>query len=238
MTLSPRKRRVADDDVGGGPFGFAAVRVEQRVAVLDAVERLEDGVEGVRVAVAAAPLDVADPDGDARQLGGEFVDFQPEDVVRAGMHDQFGAEAEFVGVDVGAFLDVAQGFEGEVEEVAAAAGGVEDAEVLEAEQEALVGGAGAFLPCFARRISGVLDRGFGRPHSAAKRFADERVDQFGDGAGVGVVGAERGAGGGVEAAFEQGAEDGGVDGAPVHVGGGAVQGGEVGGGERRNGRCS
>jgi hypothetical protein len=45
------------------------------------------------------------------------------------------------------------------------------------------------------------------------------------------VGAERGAGGGVEAAFEEGAEDGGVDGAPVHVGGGAVQGLQVGGGE-------
>ena len=32
-------------------------------------------------------------------------------------------------VDVGAFFDVAQGFEGEVEKVAGAAGRVEDAEV-------------------------------------------------------------------------------------------------------------
>ena len=61
-----------------------------------------------------------------------------------------------------------------------------------------------------------------------KRFADQRVDQLGDGVGVGVVGAERGAGGRVEAALEEGAEDGRVDAAPVHVGGGAVQRGEVG----------
>ena len=117
--LVAEERRVADDDVGGRPFGFAAVRVEQRVAVFDAVERFQDRVDGVRVAVAPAPLDVADPDGDAGEFGGEFVDFQPEDVVRAGMHDQFGAEAEFLGVDVGALLDVAQGGEREVEEVAA-----------------------------------------------------------------------------------------------------------------------
>jgi hypothetical protein len=82
--------------------------------VFDAVERLQDGVDGVRVAVAAAPLDVADPDGDAGQLGGEFVDFEAEDVVRAGLHGEFGLQAEFLGVDVGAFFDVAQGFEGEV----------------------------------------------------------------------------------------------------------------------------
>jgi hypothetical protein len=39
-------------------------------------------------------------------------------------------QAEFLGVDVGAFFDVAQGFEGEVEEVAGAAGRVEYAEGL------------------------------------------------------------------------------------------------------------
>jgi hypothetical protein len=44
--------------------------------VFDAVERFEDRVDGVGVAVAAAPLDVADPDGDAGEFGGVFVDFQ------------------------------------------------------------------------------------------------------------------------------------------------------------------
>jgi hypothetical protein len=144
-------------------------------------------------------------------------------------------QAEFLGVDVGAFFDVAQGFEGEVEEVAGAAGGVEDAEVVEAEQEALIGGAGgfAFLAFGAVAVAGgELGADFGP--FGGERFADQRVDQFGDGAGVGVMGAERGAGGGVEAALEQGAEDGGVDGAPVHVGGGAVQGLQVGGGQRGN----
>jgi hypothetical protein len=77
-----------------------------------------------------------------------------------------------------------------------------------------------FGPSPCRRASSAFRGGpFG-----GEGFADQRLDEFGDGAGVGVVGAERGAGGGVEAAFEEGAEDGGVDGAPVHVGGGAVQG--------------
>ena len=75
MTFVAQKSRVADDDIGGRPVGFAAVRVEQGVAVFDAVERFEDGVDGVRVAVLAAPLDVADPDGDAGEFGGESVDF-------------------------------------------------------------------------------------------------------------------------------------------------------------------
>ena len=48
------------------------------------------------------------------------------------------------------------------------------------------------------------------------------------------MGAERGAGSGVEAALEEGAEDGGVDGAPVHVGRGAVQVLQVSCGQRRN----
>jgi len=69
--------------------------------------------------------------------------------VRAGLHGEFGLQAEFLGVDVGAFFDVAQGFEGEVEEVAAATGRVEDAVVVETEQEALVGRPGSLaLPAF------------------------------------------------------------------------------------------
>ena len=65
---------------------------------------------------------------------------------------------------------------------------------------------------------------------AGQRFDDERADQLHDGAGVGVVGAERGANPGVEAALEQGAEDRGFDGAPVHFAGG-MQGVDFAGGE-------
>ena len=107
--------------------------------------------------------------------------------------------------------------------------------MVEAQQKALVGGAGgfAFLAFRALAVAGGEGGLQGGPFGG-ERFADQRLDEFLDGAGVGVVGAERGAGSGVEAAFEQGAEDGGVDGAPVHVGGGAVQGVQVGGGQRRN----
>jgi hypothetical protein len=53
-------------------------------------------------------------------------------------------------------------------------------------------------------------------HSASSGRCDHRLHQPLDGGRVGVVGAERGAHGGVQPALEQGAEDGGVDGAPVH----------------------
>ena len=233
-----KERRVANDNVGGRPHGFAGPHPrplsrrrargegQQGIAVFDTGERLENRVGGVAVAVAPAPLNIADPDGNAGKFGGEFVYFQPEDVVRAGLHRQFGAETQFLRFDVGALLDVAQGFEGQIKEIAGTAGGVENAEVVEAEQEGLPGGLGLFGPG--------ENFGFGSGPFNEQRLADQRVDQFGDGAGVGEVGAERGARGGVEAALEEGAEDGGVDGAPVHVGGGAVQGLQVGCGQRRN----
>ena len=180
----------------------------------------------MRVAVAAAPLDVADPDRDAGEFGGEFVDLQSKNVVRAGLHRQFGGLAEFEGFDVGLLFDVAQRFEREVEEVAAAAGRVEDAKVVQAQQEGLIGGRGLFRP--GEHL------GLGRYPFRQQRFGYHRPDQLFDGAGVGVMGAQRRAGGGVEAALEQGAEDGRVDGAPVHLGGGAVQGGQIGGQQRRH----
>jgi hypothetical protein len=61
-----------------------------------------------------------------------------------------------------------------------------------------------------------------------------RVDQLADGLDIGVMRAERGAGLGIKAALEQGAEDGGVDVAPVQITGGGVQFGQVGGLQRRN----
>ena len=82
--LVAQKRRVAHDHIGPGPFGFRAIGVEQGIPMLDAVQRLQDGVGGVLVAIASAPLDVADPDGDAGQFGGIFIDFQTENVVWAG----------------------------------------------------------------------------------------------------------------------------------------------------------
>ncbi len=135
-----QKRRVADDHVGLGPFGFRAIGVQQRVPVLDAIQRLQDGVGGVRVAVAPAPLDVADPDGDAGQFGGVVVDLQPQDVVRAGLEHDLGVlEAEIAGFDAHALFQVPQGLERQVEEVARAAGGIQHAEFVQPQQEALIG---------------------------------------------------------------------------------------------------
>ncbi len=95
--------------------------------------------------------------------------------------------------------------------------------MVEAEQEALVGGAGgfAFLAFGAVALAGG-EHGADFGPCGSERFADQRFDQLGDGAGVGVMGAKRGAGSGVEAALEECAENGRVDGAPVHVGGGRL----------------
>ena len=81
--LVAQKRRIADDDIGLRPRGLAIVGIEQGVAVLDAVQGAEDGISGDFPSVTAAPLDVADPDGDAGEFGGKFVDFDADEYCAA-----------------------------------------------------------------------------------------------------------------------------------------------------------
>ena len=90
LLAASQEWRIAHDDLGDWPRGFRAVRVEQGVAVLDARQRWQDGVGGVLVAIAPAPLNVADPDGDAGQFGGVVVDLQPEEVMWPGLETDLG----------------------------------------------------------------------------------------------------------------------------------------------------
>src|SRR5204862_37573 len=64
--LRAQERRIPDDEFGLGPAGFLGLRrvgqVQEGVAVLDVVERLEDRVAPIAEAVADHPLDLADPD--------------------------------------------------------------------------------------------------------------------------------------------------------------------------------
>ena len=57
-----------------GPLGLGAVRVQQRIPALDGVERARIGLRATSKPLRAHPLDLADPDRHARQLGGVGVD--------------------------------------------------------------------------------------------------------------------------------------------------------------------
>ena len=89
--LAAQERRVPDDELGLRPVGLLRLRrvgqVEQGVAVLDVVERLEDRVASVAEAVADHPLDVADPDGHPGQLGGVGVELDAEDGLGADLRE-------------------------------------------------------------------------------------------------------------------------------------------------------
>ena len=227
--------RIADDDIRLGPSRLAAVRVEQGVAVLDAVERPEDRFTGDVPAIAATPLDIADPHRGARQFGGELVDFDAADVLRPGEHGQGGRIAQLLGIDVELFLHVAQRLERQVKEIARAAGRIEHAEGNEPLDEPVIAGA-ALLKRLAT-CPFALTGGDGRLNGVPfgkQGLSDQRADEFADGTGVSVMGTEGSTGGWVQTALEEGAKNGWVDGPPVAVAGGTVEGGEIIGGERRD----
>ena len=132
--LPAEERRVADHDIDLGPVGLVPVRREDRVAALDVVERLQDGVARLGESVAPHPLDFADPDRHAGELGRVGVDLDSPDVSRANRR-----EATFkpkrLGLNLYPMLDVLECVQGDKKEVAGAAGRVEHSEVLQALEE-------------------------------------------------------------------------------------------------------
>ena len=71
--------------------GFDGVgHVEECVAVFDLVERAEDRVASIAQAVADHPLDLADPDRHAGELGGVGVEFDAEDGLGPDVRDLLG----------------------------------------------------------------------------------------------------------------------------------------------------
>ena len=112
--------------------GLGAIAGEHGVAALDVVEVLDDGLgRGDAAAGAEVPLEVADPQDQLGDGGGARVHLEAEELVRidgeAGHFQRGLLVAEPVeGVEDFAFeaLEVLQG---DVEEIAGAAGGVEDA---------------------------------------------------------------------------------------------------------------
>ncbi len=127
--VATQERRVADDEVSFGPLrlgsGAVVVKGEQGVLVLDGVQRGEDRLAPAE-AVGVEPLQVADPDRGLGELLGIGVDLDALDLGRGDL-----GEAEREGRGGGSpghhlLFEREQFAERDVEEVATAAGGVED----------------------------------------------------------------------------------------------------------------
>ena len=95
------------------------------------VELLKEWGFVVLDAVVVLPLEEADPDDDAGDLVGVEVDLDAEELGRVGDGVEGDGKAVLDAEDAGFVPEVEQAFEGEVEEVAGATGGVEDADAGE-----------------------------------------------------------------------------------------------------------
>ncbi|PJB43075.1 MAG: hypothetical protein CO105_09550 [Comamonadaceae bacterium CG_4_9_14_3_um_filter_60_33] len=85
---APQKRRIPNHHIGLGPrrlhrfSGFN--KRQQRIAALNMLQRFQNRVAFELVAVRHTPLQLANPDCYARQLGGVAVELNPQHVVRPG----------------------------------------------------------------------------------------------------------------------------------------------------------
>ena len=199
----------------------------------DGVQRRQDGVLGVGEAVAAVPLDVANPQGGARQFGGVVFQLNAQHLVGLDAGRQ-AVPAPGGGVINDPLFQIQQLAQGNIEEVAAAARRVEDGYGGEAVAKGVQGGAGiGFVGIVGGGIGiiGSVQQGVnlaagGVPLPAQGR-QHYRVNHQHNVGGAGVVGAQPGALGGVQGALKQGAENGRLNVAPVFAGGfgQALQGG-------------
>ena len=194
---------------------------EHGIPALDVLEVANDRLGGTNVPPSAeVPLQVADPQDHLGDGGGPGVELQAEQLVGIDadpgqVHEHLALAQALQGVEDLA-LQALEVFEGHVEEVAGAAGGVEHPHPGQADLEGgdQLDGLGVFA-LFVQGEGGAVDRG----PFLAQGLDDGGQDQALDVGPRGVVGAEAVALQGVQGAFEQGAEDGGLHMAPVGAAG-------------------
>jgi hypothetical protein len=130
--LAADERRVADDHCRARPRGLSGMvrvaAIQHRVPLLDRVERLEDRVAQIGEAVGEHPLNLADPDDDARELGGVGVQLDAEQRLGTDLRELHRDPHRRRRPQDRLALQVLEGEKGQVEEVAGAAGGIEDAD--------------------------------------------------------------------------------------------------------------
>ncbi len=217
--------------VGGDP-GDRARSGDEGVAALDGPCLGQDRIgHGLGAAVVDLPLEVRHPQDELGDLGGPRVQLDAEEVLRDDGCGRAGEREPLLAAEPEGAHEledlVFEGLQGGVcddEEVAGAAGGVEDAEGPETLQEGLCGVAHLLLDRrrHVRRVGdALLDVGLDGVPCAAEGFVDGADDEALDEGAGGVVGAESVAFTGGEGALEERAEDG-------RVALGPVEGGEVG----------
>ena len=137
--LAAEERWIPHDELGVGPAGFLGLRwighVEQSVAVLDVVEGFEDRVASIAQAVADHPLDLADPDGHAGELGGVGVEFDAEDDLWTDVRELLWRLEDERAPHDGLPLEVLECPQAEDQEVTRAARGIEHAHTPEPIEE-------------------------------------------------------------------------------------------------------
>ncbi len=157
----------------------------------------------VREAVVLVPLDVANPQGGAGQLGGVEVDLQSAHLVRLDRGRQ--ASPPIHGREVDCLsLQVEQGAQGQVEKVAAAAGRVEHFHLEQPLLKPAQPDPRRIIMPVVQEVAGLLLHGLPLP---AQWDHHHRLDHQHDVLGAGVVRAEMGALGCVQRPLEQGPED-------------------------------
>ena len=108
---------------------------------MDRLQRIEDGLARAWKPVAPHPLDLTDPHGYAGQFGRVGVQFDPLHVGGAD-RGEGALESHRLGFQLYPVLQIVEGVERQVEEVAGAAGGIEDGELpkpLEERAERVLG---------------------------------------------------------------------------------------------------
>ncbi len=148
--------------------------------------------------------------------------------MRPGLHQQFRLKTKFLGLNVGQLFNITQGYQGKVQEISRSAGRIKHQETVQSCQKTGIGSAGILIPFAARFL--VVSNGnhrFYRLPFSQERFGNQRLDQLGNGGCISVVSAQRSPCGRIKPPLEQGAEDGWINGSPVHVCSSIVQGGQV-----------
>ncbi len=228
--LAAQERRVADDDVRLGPSRFprlpALVVGQDGVHLLDVVQLFEHRVRGQAVAVLVEPLNVADPDGDLRQLVGVGVGLDAVELFRRGRVVLKGEpRRQAVGERQRRRLlpEIEQFPQRHVEEVAAAARRVQHADVGQFLLEGFNGLLNVVLIARLRRlvIAAVAALGVGGDlhlhllPAAAQRRHQHRLHDQQNILFAGVVRAQLRPLAGVQAALKKRAEDRRFDAGPI-----------------------
>src|SRR5688500_10966879 len=202
--------------------GFHVVIGKESVAVFDVVEALNDGFRRERGGSPGAevPLQVTDPEDEVGDGGGAGIHLESLELVRIDGESGFVQCLLRFAKGFERIVDLAfetlEMFEGHIEEVAGAAGRVEHLDGTEASSKVSEYGDRV------RRFASAFERERGGLHVGpilAKRFDDGGNDEAFDVGTRSVVSAEGVALARVESAFEERAENGGLDIFPFGGGG-------------------